>query len=61
MNACVKYFQKILNTWIFLVNDEEILEKYHKIWNKITNLFNKKLDSEPMYDDKYEKAQINLH
>ena len=29
-----------------LVNDQEILEKYNKIWDKIKNLFGKEFDSE---------------
>ena len=45
----------------FLVNDEEILEKYNEIWDKIKNLFKEKFDSEPVYNDKYIKAKINLY
>ena len=43
----------------FLVNDEEILEKYNEIWDKIKNLFKEKFDSKPVYNDKYIKAKIN--
>ena len=42
---------KIVNTSIFLVNDEEILEKYNEIWDKIKSLFKKKIDSELVYND----------
>ena len=51
----------ITNVWIILVNDNKILEKYNEIWNKIKNLFKKEFDSEPVYDDKYIKAKINLY
>ena len=44
----------------FLVNDKEILEKYNKVWHKIKNFFNKKVDSKPMHNDKYIKAKIDL-
>ena len=44
-----------------LVNDQKILEKYNKIWDKIKNLFGKEFDSERVYDDKYIKAKINLY
>ena len=37
----VKYFDENSKYRNFLVNDEEILEKYNKIWNKIKNLSNK--------------------
>ena len=62
MDAYVKYFEflniyKYIN---FLVNDEKILEKQNRIWDEIKNLFNKKFDSEPVYNDKYIKAKINF-
>ena len=43
-----------------LVNDKEILEKYNEIWDKIKNMFGENFDSEPVYNDKYIKAKINL-
>ena len=52
MNAYVKYFDKNTKYMNFLGNDEEILEKYNKIWDEIKNLFNKNFDSEPVYNDK---------
>ena len=61
MNPYVKYFDKNSKHMNFLVNDEEILDKYNKIWNKINNWFKKKFDSEPVYNDKYIKAKINLY
>ena len=33
---------------IFLVNDEEILEKFNRVWDKIKTLFKKKFDNEPV-------------
>ena len=45
----------------FLFNDKEILEKYNKVWDEIKNLFKNEFDSEPVYDDKYIKAKINLY
>ena len=41
INAYVKYFDENSKYRNFLVNDEEILEKYNKIWDKIKNLSNK--------------------
>ena len=61
MNTYIKYFDKN-NKWMnLLVNDEEILEKYNKIQDKIKNLFKKEFDSEPVYNDKYIPAKINLY
>ena len=60
MIAYVKYFDKNSKHIIFLVNDEEILEN-NEVWNKVKNAFKKKFDTEPVYNDKYIKAKINLH
>ena len=40
-----------------LVNDKKILEKYNEIWDKTKNVFEKKFDSEPVYNDKYIKVK----
>ena len=43
---------------IFLVNDEDILEKFNRVWdkiNKIKTLFKKKFDNEPVQNGKYIK------
>ena len=61
MNAYAKYFDKNNKCTNLLANDKEIFEKYNKIWDKIKNLFEKKFDSEPVYNDKYVKAKINSY
>ena len=61
MNAYVKYFDKNSKYMNLLVNDEEVLEKYNEIWNKTKNLFGKKFDSEPVYNDKYIKVKMNSY
>ena len=60
MNACDKYFDKNNKCMNLLVNDKEILEKFNEIWDKIKNLFGENFDSEPVHNDKYIKAKINL-
>ena len=35
----------------FKVNDNKLLKKYNKIWEKIGNLLSLKFDSEPVYGD----------
>ena len=35
----------------FNVSDKKLLKKYNKIWEKISSLLNKELDSEPTYGD----------
>ena len=42
----------------FLIKDDELLEKYNEIWEKIKNSLKKEFDSEPGYNEKYLKAKI---
>ena len=48
-------------TMSFFADDKELLKKYTKIWEKISDLIGKKLDSEIVYSDKYIKAKIKLY
>ena len=47
----------------FKITDENLLKKYTKIWEKVSSLMNKELDSEPVYgdNDKYIKTKINSY
>ena len=42
----------------FRIDDEKLLEKYKAIWNKIDDLKNIKLNTLPVYDDRYIKIKI---
>ena len=42
----------------FLIGDEDVYLKYTEIWNKIKKFLGVKLHSQPIYDDKYIKAQV---
>ena len=50
-------------TMSFKVNDNKLLKKYNKIWEKISNLLNIKFDSQPVYGDgdKYIKTKIKMY
>ena len=50
-----------LNICIFLIKDEEFLEKCNKTWDKASNSVKKRFDSEPVYNDKYLKINSNFH
>ena len=45
------------------VEDNELLRKYDKIWEIISDLLNIEFDSEPVYgdNDKYLKTKIKMH
>ena len=54
----------------FLINDDELLEKYKEIWKEIKNSIKKEFDSEPVYNENYlivkiksynEKLNTNLY
>ena len=42
----------------FLIKDDELLEKYNEIWEKINNSLKKEFDSELVCNEKYLKAKI---
>ena len=62
MIGCVKIFDSN-KTMSFKVGDNELLKKYNKIWEKISNLMNIEFDSEPVYgdNDKYIKTKIKMY
>ena len=45
----------------FLIKDEQLLEKYNEIWQKVKNSIKKEFYSEPVYDQKYLKAKIKSY
>ena len=53
MSRYIKYFENGGKNMSFKIEDEDVYLKYNQIWNKIKDLLNVRLHSEPMYDDKY--------
>ena len=45
----------------FLIKDEELLEKYNEIWEKVKNIIKKEFENEPVYNEKYLKAKIKSY
>ena len=46
-----------LNIYIsFLIKDDELLEKYNEIWDKVTYTIGKELYSNPVFYKKYLRA-----
>ena len=62
MVGYVKYFKNNNRedtvTMSFNVTNKKIFKKYSKIWGKISSLWNKEFDSEPVYGDKYIGTKI---
>ena len=44
-----------------MIKDDEFLEKYNKIWNKVSNSIKKGFDSEPVYHEKYLKTKVKSY
>ena len=58
MNGCIKYFENGGKIMSFVIKDDDVLDKYNEIWNKIRNKLNTKFHSMPIYDEKYRKAKV---
>ena len=42
----------------FMIKDDNVLDKYNKIWNKIKEKLSIKFHSMPVYDETYIKAKV---
>ena len=40
MNGCIKYFENGGKIMSFVIKDDNVLDKYNEIWNKIRNKLN---------------------
>ena len=45
----------------FFMKDDELLEKYYEIWEKVRNNIKKEFDSESVYNEKYLRARIKSY
>ena len=45
----------------FLIKDDELLQKYNEIWEKVRNSTEKEFNSEPVYNEKYLKTKIKSY
>ena len=57
MSGYIKYFENGGKSMSFLIKDDEVLEKYEKIWDVIKNKLGINFHSEPIYEQKYLKAK----
>ena len=58
MSGYIKYFENGSRNMSFLIKDDEVWEKYDKIWDVIKNRLGIKFHSEPVYEYKYLKAKV---
>ena len=58
MSGYIKYFKNGGKNISFMVKDDDKLDKYNKIWDKIKQKLNIKFHSKPVYDQKYLKDKV---
>ena len=60
MNGYIKYFNNGGKNVSFVTDDEEVYEKYNKIWEVVEKLFKLKFTVNPIRDDKYIIAKLKI-
>ena len=58
MNGYIKYFKSGWKNISFTINDDSVLDKYSKTWNKIKKTLNVKFHGIPFYNEKYINAKV---
>ena len=58
MSGYIKYFENGGKNMSFMVKDDNVLDKYNKIWNVNKNKLNIKFHSKPVYNQKYLKVKV---
>ena len=58
MSGYIKYFENGGKNMSFMVKNDDVLEKYNKIWDKTKNKLNIEFHSAPVYDKKYIKNKV---
>ena len=58
MSGYIKYFKNGGKNMSFLIKDDEVWEKYEKIWDAIKNKLDIKFYRQPIYEQKYLKAKV---
>ena len=53
-----RYFENGGKNMSFVVKDDDVLDKYNEIWDKIKEKLNIKFQSMPVHDEKYIKAKV---
>ena len=58
MSGYIKYFENGGKNMSFMVKNDNVLDEYNEIWDKIKEKLNIKFHSMPIYDGKYIKAKV---
>ena len=58
MSGYIKYFENCGKNMSFLIKDNEVCNKYEKIWEAIKDILGINFYSEPVHEYKYLKAKV---
>ena len=58
MTGYIKYFENGGKNMSFVIKDDDVLDKYNEIWDKIKETLSIKFHSMPVYDGKYIKTKV---
>ena len=58
MTGYIKYFENGRKNMSFVIKDDDVLDKYNEIWDKIKEKLNIKFHSTPVYDEQYLKPKV---
>ena len=58
MTGYIKYFENGGKNMSFVIKDDDVLDKYNEIWDKIKETLSIKFHSMSVYDEKYIKAKV---
>ena len=58
MSGYIKYFENGGKNMSFLIKDDEVWDKYNKIWDVIKDKLDIKFHSEPVYEYKYLSVKV---
>ena len=58
LKGYIKYFENRRKSMFFIIKDDDVLDKYNEIQDKIKETLNIKFHSTPVYDEQYIKAKV---
>ena len=58
MSGYIKYFKNGDKNMSFFIKDDDVVDKYNEICDKVKNKLNIKFHSMPVYDETFIKAKV---
>ena len=58
MTGNIKYLENRGKDMSFVIKDDDVLDKYKEIWDKIKETLSIKFHSMPVFDENYIKAKV---